>query len=136
MPQAPDARYFEHIVSLHSPTGERSVTITAWIDTRHLYCVFPGSLLRELGCEPNGSRPDFNNYQSQPEYDACDVLMSLGDGQSWHDLALYGPDDCECIVGRLALDSRVLEPDPEHRSFKKGVAMMVTPFYIGEVNRE
>jgi len=108
------------------------MTLEAWIDTRHLYCVFPALILLKLGCIANSTRPDFNDYGPMPELPAGDALVGLGERRPWHTVVLFGPDDCEPIVGRLALDTYVLEPDASSQSFTPGIAMMVTPFYPGE----
>jgi clan AA aspartic protease len=88
------------------------------VDTGAVDSMVPGSALREIGMEPVTKR----DYELA---DGTKVALSVGVGQIefMGDIVgssiIFGPDDCEPILGVTALESTGIMVDPKTNQLKR-----------------
>ena len=88
------------------------------VDTGAIDCMAPGAALREIGMAPVAQRL----YELA---DGTEVKMPVGVGQIefMGDIVgasvIFGPDDCEPILGVTALESTGIVVDPKTNQLKR-----------------
>jgi len=88
------------------------------VDTGAIDCMVPGSALHEIGMKPITSRTYELADGSEVKLDVCvGQVEFLGDivGAT----IIFGPDDCEPILGITALESTGIVVDPQTNQLKR-----------------
>lgn len=88
------------------------------VDTGAIDCFVPGNRLREVGIEPRGRR----SYELA---DGSEVVLEIAVaeiefmGEVVGATVIFGPDDCEPLLGVTALESVGIEVDPQNQRLKR-----------------
>jgi clan AA aspartic protease len=96
------------------------------VDTGAIDCMAPGAALREIGMTPVTKR----TYELA---DGSEIKLDVGVGQIEFlgDIvgvtAIFGPDDCEPILGVTALESTGIVVDPKTSQLKRLPAVPLKP---------
>lgn len=102
---------FYQTFSLAAKTGSPFAAVTAMVDTGSVYTLMPAPALTALGIAPEW-RSQFELADgSQVEYDLAEVRIRLN-GQERTTVCIFGPPDCQPLLGVVALESFGLAADP------------------------
>jgi clan AA aspartic protease len=88
------------------------------VDTGAIDCMAPAKHLRSIGIKPEGKR----TYELA---DGTEIVMKVGVakiefmGDMIGATIIFGPDDAEPILGRLALGAVGIEVDPRNQRLKR-----------------
>ena len=91
--------------------GSRREEITALVDTGSIYTLIPGPFLDRVGVVPEWSSVFELADGSQVEYSVAEVVMRLG-AEERTTVCIFGPPDCDPLLGVVALESFGLAADP------------------------
>ncbi len=102
---------FYQTFSLAAKTGSRFSEVTAMVDTGSVYTLLPASALSALGVAPEWRSRFELADGSEQEYDLAEVRIRLN-GQERTSVCIFGPPDCQPLLGVVALESFGLAADP------------------------
>lgn len=92
------------------------------VDTGAIDCFVPGNRLREVGIEPRGRR----SYELA---DGSEVVLEIAVaeiefmGEVVGATVIFGPDDCEPLLGVTALEPVGIEVDPQNQRLNRLLAV-------------
>ena len=96
------------------------------VDTGATDCLAPGNALRAAGINPDGTRRYELADGTPATFDiAATRIRFMGDvvGAT----VIFGPDDCEPLLGVTALESAGIEVDPRNQLLKRLPAVRLKP---------
>lgn len=109
-----------HVTVVLSHPGDKS---RRWqglflVDTEAIDCMAPGKALREIGIEPEGKRSYelADGKRIQFEYGIVRIEF-MGDVTSGD--IIFGPDDCEPLLGLTALEHTGIIVDPKTNQLRR-----------------
>ena len=88
------------------------------VDTGAIDCMAPGNQLRVIGLEPRGQRA-YELADGEEVHDDITVAEIEFMGERVGVTIIFGPDDCEPILGVTALESVGIEVDPQSQRLKR-----------------
>ena len=105
---------FYQDIGLVAKDGAQIAEITAMVDTGSVYTLLPAPQLTALGVVPEWrSRFELADGR-QVEYELSEVRLRLN-GQERTTVCIFGPPDCQPLLGVVALESFGLAADPVNR---------------------
>lgn len=102
---------FSTALRVESMDGREGRDIEAAVDTGAAYTTLPGSLLRELGVEPIGTRVFLLADGRRVEMDYGQAWAVI-DGESIVTIVVFGADDAPALLGAYTLEGLALAVDP------------------------
>ena len=116
---------FRHPVEIGNITGTEYELVNPIVDTRLLFSSMPPSLLERLGVprmrDTTVPSPD-GNWVKRAAGEAYVRLL----GRAVPTVVVFGDEDAEPILGRLALEGLGFEADPENKRFVDMVVYLPT----------
>lgn len=88
------------------------------VDTGATDCMVPGNALRSIGLKPIGQRIYELADGTEVKYDIVATQVEFM-GEFVGATVIFGPDDCEPILGVTALESVGIEVDPRNQTLKR-----------------
>lgn len=107
-----DIALFQYPVGVADSAGECFIELDLWVDVSRLYNRFPSSLLTGLGYVPDASRSFLLESGEIVELPITSVPIRIHN-QVRHVVCVFGYEETPLILGRLALDTFMLKPDPQ-----------------------
>ena len=102
---------FKWPVRLETTDGQRSLELTATVDTGAAYTVVPGRLLRDLGVEPKGMRR-FELADGRRIEGAFGEVSATINGDTVTTQVIFGADGGPTLLGAYTLEGFSLGVDP------------------------
>ncbi len=102
---------FSHPITLVSPAGDRSETLTALVDTGASDTVLPQDILRRLGITPVDRFAYSLADETIVEYDVGEARIRL-DGRERTTQVVFGPEGVSPLLGATTLQLFHLGVDP------------------------
>ena len=98
-------------VTVSSPDWHDQRDIRATVNIDVAFSMLPGRLLRDLGLTPDRQAPVTLPDGRRDLMDIGDVRLTV-EGSSGVTPVVFGPDDAEPLLGRVALSTLNLKADP------------------------
>jgi len=102
----------------HPTNRDRKWSGLFLVDTGAIDCMAPGKALREIGIEPDGKKTyelaDGTEVQFEFGLARIEFMGDVAGG-----IVIFGPDDCEPILGVTALESTGIVVDPKTNQLKR-----------------
>ena len=88
------------------------------VDTGAIDCMVPGAALRSIGIEPEGERSYVLADGTERRMGICVARVEYM-GEMVGATVIFGPDDCEPLLGVTALESVGIVVDPSTQELKR-----------------
>ena len=102
---------FYQDIGLVAKDGAQIAEITAMVDTGSVYTFVPAPTLENLGIAPEWSNQFELPDGREVEYGLAEVRIRLR-GMERTNVCIFGPPDCEPLLGVVTLESFGLAADP------------------------
>lgn len=102
---------FSKRITIRSLETGRSQEVAALIDTGATYCLFPRSLLEQIGIRPRERRPFALADGSIVELDIGDIEVTF-EARAAPTICIFGSERAEPVLGAVALEGLGLAVDP------------------------
>lgn len=102
---------FYQDIGLVAKDGAQIAEITAMVDTGSVYTFVPAPLLENLGIAPEWRNQFELPGGREVEYGLAEVRIRLR-GMERTNVCIFGPPDCEPLLGVVTLESFGLAADP------------------------
>ncbi len=96
---------------ISSMDSQHSLDVEATVDTGAFYTTLPGSLLRQLGVEPMGTRRFLLADGRRVEMEYGQAWATI-DGESVVTIVAFGEDNAPPLLGAYTLEGLALAVDP------------------------
>ena len=102
---------FSHPITLISPAGDRTESLTGLVDTGATFSSAPAQVLTGLGVTPQRSIRLRLADGRIVQHDVGEVLAEV-DGVRATVICIFGPDDSPALIGAHTLEAFLLAVDP------------------------
>ena len=102
---------FKYPFRVSDMDSQNTLDVEATVDTGALYTTLPGSLLRQLGIEPMGTRRFLVGDGRRIQMDIGEARVTI-DGESVTTIVAFGEENAPPVLGAYTLEGFALAVDP------------------------
>ena len=118
-------------VTIYNPDNQRQETIEAWYDERPGFAVFPKTVMRRLGIEPDLPLTITGPDGARLVKDSRSLHLTI-EGQTGRGVVIFGDDDESPRIANITLFGMGLKLDPAENRLLKRLPRIKPPEWYEE----